>query len=94
MGKFPRSLSDIQRRNLIFQILITFLIISPNLSPLQVRKIVKKRHVPKHVLNAAKEHATIKESKKRKEANRRAHSKPGVVPHVAERDKHLIKEDE
>ena len=60
----------------------------------QVRKIVKKRHVPKHVLNAGKEHATIKESKKRKEANARKHSKPGKVPYVAERDKHIIKEDE
>ena len=34
----------------------------------------------------------IKESKKKKEANRRAHSKPGAVPYNAERDKHVLKE--
>ena len=53
---------------------------------------MKKRHVPKHVLNAEREHKIIKESKKKKEANRRAHSKPGAVPYNAERDKHVLKE--
>ena len=58
----------------------------------KIKKIVKKRHVPKHVLNAEREHKIIKESKKKKEANRRAHSKPGAVPYNAERDKHVLKE--
>ena len=60
----------------------------------KVRQIVKKRHVPKHVLNAKKEHKVIKDSQKRKEANRRKHSKPGTVPYTAERDKHFVREDE
>jgi len=60
----------------------------------EVRKIMRHRQVPKHVLNAQIEHRTIKESRKRKEANRRKHSKAGSVPYVAERDKHVIKEDE
>ena len=60
----------------------------------QVKRISKRRHVPKHVLNAQTEHRIIKDSKKRKEANRRAHSKPGSVPYVAERDKHVLREQE
>ena len=60
----------------------------------QVRKIVKTRHVPKHVKNAQEEHKTIRQAQKRKEANKRRHSKPGAVPYVAERDKHVVKEDE
>ena len=55
---------------------------------------MKRRHVPKHVLNAGKEHHIIKDSKKRKEANRRANSKPGSVPYVGERDKHVLTEQE
>ena len=33
----------------------------------KVKRIAKKRHVPKHVLNAEREHKIIKESKKKKE---------------------------
>ena len=60
----------------------------------QVKRVMKRRHVPKHVLNAGKEHHIIKDSKKRKEANRRANSKPGSVPYVGERDKHVLTEQE
>ncbi|XP_054721180.1 DDB1- and CUL4-associated factor 13-like isoform X2 [Uloborus diversus] len=60
----------------------------------QVQRIARHRHVPKHVYNAAKEHRIIHESKKRKEANRRAHSKAGTVPYVSERVKHIVQEDE
>ena len=60
----------------------------------QVKRIVKNRHVPQHVMNAQKEHRIIKDSKKRKDANRRAHSKPGAVPYNAERDKHVLEETE
>ena len=59
----------------------------------QVKRIARHRHVPKHVLNAAKEHRIIKESKKRKESNVRKHSKAGSVPYVPERDKHIVKEE-
>lgn len=60
----------------------------------QVKRIARHRQVPKHVMNARKEHQIIRESKKRKEANRRQHSKPGTVPYVPERDKHVIEEKE
>ena len=36
----------------------------------------------------------LQESSKRKEANRRKHSKPGAVPHLPERDAHTIQEME
>ncbi|CAH2231029.1 jg3471 [Pararge aegeria aegeria] len=60
----------------------------------QIKRIARHRHVPKHVMNAQKEIKTIREKNKRKDANRRAHSKPGAVPFVAERKKHVVKEDE
>ncbi|KAG6445436.1 DDB1- and CUL4-associated factor 13 [Manduca sexta] len=59
----------------------------------QVKRIARHRHVPKHVLNAQKEIRTIREKNKRKEANRHAHSKPGTIPRVSEREKHIVKED-
>jgi len=60
----------------------------------QVARIARHRHLPKHVYNAQQELATIKQSKKRKEANRRKHSKPGAVPHLPERDSHTVEEKE
>lgn len=50
--------------------------------------------MPKHILNAQKELKTIKDKNKRKESNRRTHSKPGAVPFVSERKRHVVKEDE
>lgn len=58
----------------------------------QLKRISRHRHVPKMIYNASKELRTIRTSQKRKEANRRAHSKPGAVPHVPERKKHLVGE--
>ncbi|CAH2108425.1 unnamed protein product [Euphydryas editha] len=60
----------------------------------QVKRIARHRHVPKHIHNAQKEIKTIREKNKRKEANRRAHSKAGSVPFVPERKRHVVKEDE
>lgn len=60
----------------------------------QVRRIARHRHVPKHVYNGVKETRIMVESRKRKEANRRAHSKPGTVPFRSERTKHIVQEDE
>ncbi|KAL7292952.1 hypothetical protein TKK_0013404 [Trichogramma kaykai] len=59
----------------------------------QVRRIANHRKLPKHIFNARNEHRTITESQKRKESNRRRHSKPGSVPFVAEREKHVVRED-
>lgn len=60
----------------------------------QIRRIARHRHLPKSIYHAAKELRTIRESQKRKEANRRAHSKPGSVLYVSEREKHIIAEHE
>lgn len=60
----------------------------------QVKRIARHRHVPKHILNAQKELRTIREKTKRKEANRRAHSKKGTIPIVSEKKRHVVKEDE
>lgn len=56
----------------------------------QLRRIKRHRHVPKSVYKAAKEKRIMLASVRRKEENRREHSKPGTVPYVAERKKHSV----
>lgn len=58
----------------------------------QIKRIKRHRQVPKHIYNAQKELRTVKEKEKRKESNRRKHSKAGEVPFVPERQKHVIQE--
>ncbi|XP_054267725.1 DDB1- and CUL4-associated factor 13-like [Macrosteles quadrilineatus] len=58
----------------------------------QIRRIARHRQVPKHIYNAQREQRTIRDKTKRKEANRRTHSKPGTVPFVPERKKHIVTE--
>ena len=60
----------------------------------QVSRIARHRQVPKHVKSAQAELKLIKESKARKEANRRKHSKPGAVPNLSEREAHTVEEKE
>ncbi|CAH1173637.1 unnamed protein product [Phaedon cochleariae] len=60
----------------------------------KIKRISRHRHVPRHVYNAQNELRTIKEKEKRKEANRRAHSKPGEVPYLPERKKHVLQEQQ
>lgn len=60
----------------------------------QVKRIARHRHVPQVVYKATKELRIMKNSQKRKESNRRAHSKPGSVPHKPERKSHLVGEVE
>ncbi|XP_060523698.1 DDB1- and CUL4-associated factor 13 [Cylas formicarius] len=57
-----------------------------------IKRISRHRHVPRHIYNAQSEMRTIREKQKRKEGNRRTHSRPGSVPFVPERQKHVIKE--
>ncbi|XP_076239355.1 DDB1- and CUL4-associated factor 13 [Calliopsis andreniformis] len=59
----------------------------------QVKRIARHRQVPKHIYNAKAELRTIREKIKRKEANRRAHSRPGTVPHVSERNRPIVRQD-
>lgn len=59
----------------------------------QIKRIARHRHVPKGILNATKKHRIIRDKEVRKEHNRRTHSKPGTVPFVSEKKKHVIKEE-
>ncbi|KAF5307265.1 hypothetical protein FQR65_LT06981 [Abscondita terminalis] len=59
----------------------------------QIKRISRHRQVPKHIYNAQNELRTIKQKMKKKEANRRAHSKKGKIPFVPERKKHVVKQD-
>nr|XP_012222332.1 PREDICTED: DDB1- and CUL4-associated factor 13 [Linepithema humile] len=59
----------------------------------EIRRIARHRQVPKHIYNARAELRTIREKNKRKEANRRYHSKKGTVPFVAERKKHIVSQE-
>ncbi|CAG9765101.1 unnamed protein product [Ceutorhynchus assimilis] len=58
----------------------------------QIKRISRHRHVPRHIYNAQRELRTIKDKQKKKESNKRAHSKKGEVPYQPEREKHIIKE--
>merc|ERR1712029_1063419 len=56
----------------------------------QISRIARHRQVPKHVKSAAAQNQAIRDGAKRKEANKRKHSKPGSVPYVSERENHTI----
>ena len=56
----------------------------------EIRRIAKRRHVPKPIKKAGEIKRVELESIKRKEENRRKHSKPGTVPYTAERTKHIV----
>lgn len=58
----------------------------------KVRRIAKHRHVPRHIHHGTKEKKIMTESRKRKDANRRANTKPGTIPFVSERVKHIVEE--
>ena len=60
----------------------------------QIKRIARHRHVPKHVFNEQNKIRSIKNKEKRKDTNRRIHSKPGTVPIVPEKEKRIIKEVE
>jgi WD repeat and SOF domain-containing protein 1 len=52
-----------------------------------IRRIARHRHIPKWVKNAAERKRQMREGEKRREDNRRKHSKPGTVPKIVEREK-------
>ncbi|XP_014260761.1 DDB1- and CUL4-associated factor 13 [Cimex lectularius] len=56
----------------------------------QVKRIARHRHVPKYIYGKTKQHRIITLKEKRKEANRRAHSKPGSVPFVSDKVKPIV----
>ncbi|KAM9805650.1 DDB1- and CUL4-associated factor 13 [Syngnathus typhle] len=56
----------------------------------QIRRIAQHRHLPKGVYDQSKQLKEMKEARRRKEKNVRAHSKPGSVPVVSEKEKHVV----
>lgn len=60
----------------------------------ELRRISRHRHVPKLIKSLQQKKRMKFESQKRKEENRRRHSKPGSVPYVAERKKVVVNEIE
>lgn len=60
----------------------------------EIRRIARHRHLPKHVYHSRKEKRTMLDSRRRKDVNRRAHSRPGTVPIVTEKQKKVVREEE
>lgn len=56
----------------------------------QIRRIARHRHLPKNIYHQSKELRIMKEARRRKEKNVRMHSKPGTVPVVSEKEKHVV----
>uniref|UniRef100_A0A3P8U3B8 DDB1- and CUL4-associated factor 13 n=1 Tax=Amphiprion percula TaxID=161767 RepID=A0A3P8U3B8_AMPPE len=56
----------------------------------QIRRITHHRHLPKNIYHQTKELRIMKEARKRKERNVRKHSRPGTVPVVSEKEKHVV----
>jgi DDB1- and CUL4-associated factor 13 len=56
----------------------------------EIRRIANRRHVPKSIKKAAETKRIELESIKKREDNRRKHSKPGSVPYPVEREKHVV----
>jgi len=60
----------------------------------QISRIARHRQVPRHIKSTRAEIRAIKDGAKRKDANKRKHTKPGSVPYVSERESHTIHEME
>ncbi|ELK08619.1 WD repeat and SOF domain-containing protein 1 [Pteropus alecto] len=55
-----------------------------------VKRIARHRHLPKSIYSQIQEQRIMKEARRRKEVNRLKHSKPGSVPIVSEKKKHIV----
>lgn len=56
----------------------------------EIKRIVRHRHVPKSIKRAQELKRTALDSEKRRESNRRKHSRPGSVPFKPERKKSVL----
>ncbi|TNN64587.1 DDB1- and CUL4-associated factor 13 [Liparis tanakae] len=56
----------------------------------QIRRIAHHRHLPKSLYHQTKELRVMKEARRKKERNVRKHSKPGSVPLLSEKEKHVV----
>lgn len=55
-----------------------------------IKRIARHRHLPKSIYSQIQEQREMKEARRRREMNRRKHSKPGSVPIMSERKKHVV----
>jgi WD repeat and SOF domain-containing protein 1 len=60
----------------------------------EVKRILRHRHLPKHVYNERKLKRIMLDARKRKEERRKANSKPGSVVIVPEKEKHIVRVEE
>uniref|UniRef100_A0A4W4E950 DDB1- and CUL4-associated factor 13 n=1 Tax=Electrophorus electricus TaxID=8005 RepID=A0A4W4E950_ELEEL len=56
----------------------------------KVRRIAHHRHLPRDIFKQKRELRDMKEARRRKEQNVHKHSKPGSVPIVTEKEKHVV----
>ena len=56
----------------------------------EIRRISRRRHVPKPIKKAGEIKRIELDSIKKREDNKRKHSKPGSVPYDAERERHIV----
>jgi WD repeat and SOF domain-containing protein 1 len=56
----------------------------------EIRRIARRRHIPKPIKTAGETKRVEIEAIKKREDNRRKHSKPGSVPYTLEREKHIV----
>jgi DDB1- and CUL4-associated factor 13 len=60
----------------------------------EIRRIARRRHVPKAINKEGEKVRTEVAAIKRKDENRRKHSKPGKVLYTVERTKHIVAQKE
>ncbi|XP_063902522.1 DDB1- and CUL4-associated factor 13-like [Zophobas morio] len=56
----------------------------------EIKRIRRHRHVPRSIKKAKELKTLMIQAQKRKEDNRRIHSKPGSIPHTQERKKNIV----
>ncbi|KAJ3069746.1 DDB1- and CUL4-associated factor 13, partial [Rhizoclosmatium hyalinum] len=56
----------------------------------EIKRIDRQRHLPKNIVSTTQKKHVMLDSRKKKEEKVRKHSKPGAVPYVAERKKHIL----
>ncbi|KAM9307818.1 DDB1- and CUL4-associated factor 13 [Gastrophryne carolinensis] len=56
----------------------------------QIKRIARHRHLPKPIYSQMKELQIMREARRKKDLNRRKHSKEGAVPIVPEKKKHVV----
>jgi DDB1- and CUL4-associated factor 13 len=60
----------------------------------EIARIDRQRRIPKSISKANQKKHVMLQALKKREENRRKHSKPGTVPFKAERKKHILKTED